>query len=164
MVIANMLVKLGVARIFGRATPACKGRQTSFFLLLCDAGFFGLLLFLEHTCLLVSLPLLLLLLFEHASLLGLPLLLYELQLFLHALNRFLDGFRNAITPSLTILIDMGFLGFLSLLSLLCMGIASSFDLQIPFATEGVISMNLIDALRSFRGDHIEHEATAETVA
>ena len=61
--IADMLMKFRIIRKFDRTTLACKDRQTDFFLLLRNAGLFdfliGLLLFLEHTCLLVSLSLLL---------------------------------------------------------------------------------------------------------
>ena len=46
-----------------------------------------------------------------------------------------------------------------------MSIADSLGLQIPLATEEVVSVNLVDALGDFGGSDIGHEAIgAETVA
>ena len=43
-------------------------------------------------------------------------------------------------------------------------IANSFDLQISFTTKKMISMNLINVLRNFENNYIEHEIIDETIA
>ena len=146
MMIANMLVKLDVAEVFRRATSACKSFQAFFF----DASFFDFLinLLLNQTSLFCSKIFIVLLLFlDQLSLLC---LLWREGL-LHWLQNSLNALLNCLIS-------------ISESSLLCMSIASSFDLQISFATERVILMNLIDALRDFEDSDIDHEIACETVA
>ena len=147
-----MLMEFRITRKLGRATPTSEGFQAFFF----DTSFFGFLVDL---------------LLNQTSFVGflVDLLLNQTSLFcskgfitLLLREALLHGLQNSLNALLNCLIPINGRGLL--LSLFCLSIAGSFGLQIPFATEGVISVDLIDALRSLGGGHIGHEAVAETVA